>query len=138
MGFSVYATNEWEEETVKTADIGTAPSAVTSNIGVPNFVGVPSPMSPTLKASSPLSKRAGIKDNNIAEKNKQGLQDEQAERHERAKYNKRRVLLEKRAAFESSKGEGLPLDAESPIGSCFGKPSTEDINQLDFQDYSDL
>ena len=168
-----------EEHTVETADIGTAPSAVTSNIDVPNYVGVPSPpintqpaksaanksdgpqsqcaaavsnnnqqpnyfagqpnsqSMPTLKASSPLSRRAGVKHNNIVEKNKQERQDEQAERRARMRDEKRRVLLEKRAAFESSKAKGLPLDAESPIGSCFGKPSTEDINQLDFDD-SDL
>ena len=178
MGTSAYDANEWEEVTVETADIGTAPSAVTSNIDVPNYVAVvPSPpintqqaksadikpdgpqssqcaaavsnnnqqpnyflgqpnsqSMPTLKASSPLSRRAGIKHNNIVEKNKQERQDEQAERRARMRDDKRRVLLEKRAAFESLKAQGLPLDAESSIGSCFGKQSTEDINQLDFED----
>jgi hypothetical protein len=183
MDSSFYDADEWEEETIKTTtDIGTAPSAVTSNIDVPNFVGVPSPLiktppaniktppaksagkksdgpqskraaafqslnvfseqpnSPsksTLKASSPLSKRVGLKyKNNIVEKNKQGNKDELEKRRDKARDDKRKLLLEKRAAFDSAEAEpaGLPLDAKSPIGSCFEEPSTEGINKIEFND----
>jgi hypothetical protein len=112
---------------------------------------------PNAKKESSPKRGGGIKRNDVVEKGKQTRLIDAAERRDKKREEMRQKMLLKSAVFNQAQennnhgdqtaesfnaiadnNKNLPLDANSPIGSCFAKAAAEDIHQVDFENTDDL